>query len=262
LSADRPLPYEIRYWEAGAKAHVIAASGELDLHAAPSMAQTLASLAEMGRTHLVIDMSDATFIDSAMIGVLAHHLRQTSGETRSLAIVCSNENIRRTFQIAGMERELTLLRTLSPSVIETLATMPRPHLKSKLLCAPRPMLLRLAPHASELRIARGFALAAARRAGLDPRQQYDLVLAANEAVANAIEHGAPCHDGSIQMWVNERPEILTVGVRNGGEFVLEPLPPDPLPERGRGLRLMSRTVDAISVQRENAEIEVQLSVNR
>jgi anti-anti-sigma factor len=226
------------------------------------MAETLASRAATGRTHLVIDMSAATFIDSAMISVFARHLRETPDGAGSLTVVCPDENIRRTFEIAGMERELTLLRALSDSVIETVAAIPLPHPKSKLLCAPRPMLLRLGADASELRIARGFALAAARRAGLNPRQQYDLVLAAHEAVANAIEHGEPCHDGSIHVWVNERPDAVTVGVRNRGEFILEPLPPDPLPERGRGLRLMSRTVDAISVQRTNAEIEVQLSVNR
>src|SRR6476469_9552093 len=69
------LPYEIRHWETGPKSHVVLASGELDRDAAPSMRETLRALVALGRTHLVIDMSDATFLGSAMISVLAGHLR-------------------------------------------------------------------------------------------------------------------------------------------------------------------------------------------
>ncbi|MDX6370335.1 MAG: hypothetical protein QOG93_1837, partial [Gaiellaceae bacterium] len=39
------LPYEIQTWDSGAKAHLVVASGELDLHAAQSMRETLMSLA-------------------------------------------------------------------------------------------------------------------------------------------------------------------------------------------------------------------------
>ena len=194
----RPPPYEIQRWEEGAQANVVVASGELDLHAAPAMKETLASLASSGHTHLVIDMSAATFVDSAMIGVLAGYLQETRGGTGSLAIVCANENVLRTIRIAG----------------------------------------------------------------LDPQQQYNLSVAANEALANAIEHGLPCSDGKIEMWVDERGAALTVGVRNRGDFILEPLPPDPLRERGRGLGLMRHMVDEMSLEHENDLTTVQLSIGR
>jgi serine/threonine-protein kinase RsbW len=138
--------------------------------------------------------------------------------------------------------------------------MPRPHPSSPLLTAPRTQTLRLPPDPCELAFARGFVGAAARRAGFDPRRQYNLALATSEALANAIEHGAPCLDGSIELWVDERRSSLTVGVRNRGEFVLEPLPPDPLYERGRGLRLMRHMVDEISLRHENAVTTVELSI--
>jgi anti-anti-sigma regulatory factor len=35
------VTYEIRNWEAGPHAHVVTASGELDLHAAPALRETL-----------------------------------------------------------------------------------------------------------------------------------------------------------------------------------------------------------------------------
>jgi anti-anti-sigma factor len=257
-----PLRYEIRRWEAGPRENLILASGELDLDAAPAMRHALASLVALGRNHLVIDMSGATFVDSAMMGVLAGHVRQARGTGGSLTVVCSNENVLRTLQVAGLEREVQILGGLSDAVLERVTTMPRPHPSSKLLAAPRTQMLRLPPDPSQLAFARGFVTAAARRTGLDPRQQYNLALATNEALANAIEHGAPCRDGSIEMWVDERGSSLTVGVRNGGAFVLEPLPADPLYERGRGFRLMRHSVDGISLQHENEQTTVELSVAR
>jgi anti-anti-sigma factor len=257
-----PLPYEIRHSEAGVRAHVVVASGELDLHAAPCMRETLTSLRAAGLAHLVIDMTAATFIDSAMIGVLAGHIRESRAEGGSLAVVCSDENVLRTLEIAGLDRELQILRSLSDAAVEKVAALPRPHDHSKLLSAPRTLSLHLAPDPSQLALARGFAVAAARRAGLDPRRQYDLAVATNEAVANAVQHGLPCPSGSIEMWVDEAGAALTLGVRNGGDFVLEPLPPDPLRDRGRGLRLMSQMVDEISLQRENSLTVVRLSVYR
>jgi anti-sigma B factor antagonist len=258
----RSLDYEIRHYESGPEAHVIVASGELDMHAAPGMRDTLSSLVAGGRTHLVIDMSGATFIDSAMISVLSGHLRATRDGAGSLSVVCRSENILRTLEIAGIAHELQILDTLSEAAVKKVAALPRVHEQSKLLAAPRTRTLQLPPHPSELAFARGFAVAAARRAGLDPRQQYNLAVATNEAVANAIQHGEPGPDGSIEMWVDEARDGVTVGVRNGGEFVLEPLSPDPLREGGRGLRLMSQMVDAVSVQRENAQIVVKLSIHR
>lgn len=256
------LPYEIRHGEKGSAAHLVVASGELDLHAATFMRETLSSLAAAGRTHLVIDMTGATFIDSAMIGVFAGYVRRMRGGAGSLTVVCADENVVRTLEIAGIDRELQILGSLSETVIEKAATLPRPHAHSRLLPAPQTRTLELSSHASELALARGFAIAGARRAGFDPRRQYNLAVATNEAVANAIQHGRPCAGGSIELWVDEGRAALTVGVRNGGDFVLAPFSPDPLSERGRGLRLMSRMVDAISVQSESAHVVVELSLHR
>lgn len=253
--------YEIRRWEAGVRAQLVVASGELDLHATPAMKETLSSLAASGHAHLVIDMSAATFIDSAMIGVLTGYLRETRDVGGSLAIVCSNENVLRTIRVSGLEREVQILHAYSESVVERAAAMPRPHPHSRVVAAPRAQSVRLAGDASELAFARRFVIAAARRAGLDPRQQYDLALAANEAVANAIQHGHPGRRSEIELWVDDRGPGLRVGVRNRGDFVLEPLPPDPLHEHGRGLRLMSQMVDAIALDHQHFLTTVELSVS-
>jgi anti-sigma B factor antagonist len=260
--AIRALPYELRCSEAGPNAAVVVASGEIDGHAAPPLRDMLMSLAEAGRIRVVVDLSDATFIDSTSIGVLVGHLRRVQAMGGSLSVVCANENVLRTFEIAGVEREFEVVSKFSEALVTRTAQRPQVHPQSSLLRAPGVLELRLLPHAAELARARGFAAAAGRRFGLDPRRRYDLALATSEAVANAIEHGRPCRDGTIAMSITEQPDTLSLVVRDGGRFVLDPLPSDPLPERGRGLRLMGQLVDQISIRCPDGHTEVELSMRR
>jgi anti-sigma regulatory factor (Ser/Thr protein kinase) len=122
--------------------------------------------------------------------------------------------------------------------------------------------LRLLPHASELSRARSFADAAAERFGLDARERHDFKLATSEAVANAIEHGRVCSDGTIHVWVSERPRRLTLGVRDAGRFAPAPITADPLRDRGRGLALMSGLVDVLALSRVDGHTQVELSKHR
>jgi anti-sigma B factor antagonist len=78
--------------------------GELDMSAAPELRDAIDRAHEKRVRCLVVDLSETTFVDSTSIGVLvgAHHrLEATRG---SLAIVCANRNVRRTFEIAGLDQ--------------------------------------------------------------------------------------------------------------------------------------------------------------
>jgi anti-sigma B factor antagonist len=108
--------YEVRSWEAGPQAHVVTASGELDLTAAPALRETLMRLSDLDRTDLVIDMSEATFVDSTIIGVLAGRLKVLQALRGSLTLVCGNENVLRTFEIAGISRLFTIHRSLTEAL--------------------------------------------------------------------------------------------------------------------------------------------------
>jgi anti-sigma regulatory factor (Ser/Thr protein kinase) len=122
--------------------------------------------------------------------------------------------------------------------------------------------LRVSPDACELASARRFARAAAERFGLDEAGRNDFMLAASEAVANAIEHGRPCWDGTIHTWVCERADTLTFGVRDAGSFDMSPPPRDPLSERGRGLVLMSALVDEVALRRARGHTHLELLKHR
>jgi anti-sigma regulatory factor (Ser/Thr protein kinase) len=123
--------------------------------------------------------------------------------------------------------------------------------------------VRLRHDPAELARVRGFAETAARRFGLGPTAREEFKLAASEAVSNAIEHGLPCRDGSIHVWIAERDRSLTLAVRNRGEFVFKPPPSDPLAERGRGLTLMADLVDTVALSRIGSDvIQIELTKER
>lgn len=122
--------------------------------------------------------------------------------------------------------------------------------------------LHIRPLPSELRRARRFARDAATRFGLDERELHDFQLATSEAVANAIEHGHACSDGTIHLRVSERPRRLTLGVRDAGPFVPKPPDDDPLRDRGRGLLMMSGLVDVVALSRVDGHTQVELSKHR
>jgi anti-sigma B factor antagonist len=204
--------YEIRDRAVGPITHVIVAAGEIDLHAAPALREMLASLAGQGRRHIVLDMSEGSFIDSTAIGVLAGHVRSTREAGAALTVVCTNENVLRILEVSGIARALTIYDTVE----EALERRPplRPAEKAELTqgCVPRTLELQVAPRASELGRVRGFAAAAAFRFGLDPRERHDFMIAASEAVTNAIKHGQPCGDRTIHLWVTDEDGTLTLGV--------------------------------------------------
>src|SRR5919202_5894104 len=96
---------------------------------------------------------------------------------------------------------------------------------------------------SELVVARRFAQAAAASFGLDEEKSFAFTFAANEAVANAIEHGRPSPQGTIRLQVGEEDGALAFYVEDYGTFTPNAPQLEVLPARGRGLAFMAAMVD-------------------
>jgi anti-sigma regulatory factor (Ser/Thr protein kinase) len=114
----------------------------------------------------------------------------------------------------------------------------------------------------ELATARRFVEAAAVRFGLADRERYEFKFAVNEAVSNAIEHGAPSPDGKIRLHVAEEDGALVFEVEDHGSFAPGPPAADPFHERGRGLAFMAATVDEVDVRRGDNGTVVRLCKRR
>ncbi len=83
-------------------------SGELDLQAAPALKAALVELIDEGQVDIVVDLTDTTFLDSTALGVLAGRYRELRAHGGSLAVICSNQNVLSTLEIAGVGHALTL----------------------------------------------------------------------------------------------------------------------------------------------------------
>jgi len=96
--------------------HIVAVAGEIDLFTAPEFKQHVSAPIDEGRRHVIVDLTDTTFIDSSSLGVLigAHRrLRRLEG---TLVIVCSNDAIVKTFRITGLDGVFTIVGTLDEAL--------------------------------------------------------------------------------------------------------------------------------------------------
>ena len=96
---------------------VLVVGGELDYEASPQLKARIVSAIKAGRRHLVLDLSDVTFIDSTAIGVLAGTVaRLDKAGGGCLAVVCTHEKVLEIFEITGLESVITLHRSCDEAV--------------------------------------------------------------------------------------------------------------------------------------------------
>jgi anti-sigma B factor antagonist len=87
-----------------AETHVIELGGEVDLYTAPEFKERLVQVIEDGKKQVVVDLSKATFIDSTTLGVLVGGVKRLRPSGGSLALVCTDQNISKIFEITGLDR--------------------------------------------------------------------------------------------------------------------------------------------------------------
>jgi anti-anti-sigma factor len=83
--------------------HVVVAEGAIDIRTAPLLAAALDEPIEHGKTHVVLDMSGVSFVDSMAVHVLmgaARELRQRFGK---LVLVSGEPNVRRVFELTRLD---------------------------------------------------------------------------------------------------------------------------------------------------------------
>ena len=98
------MNFHIQDEEIDADTHVIELGGEVDLYTAPEFKERLVQVIEDGKKQLVVDLSKATFIDSTTLGVLVGGVKRLRPTGGSLALVCTDQNISKIFEITGLDR--------------------------------------------------------------------------------------------------------------------------------------------------------------
>ena len=83
---------------------VVTVAGDVDLHTAPVLRDRLASLADAYVTHVVLDLSAATFLDSMALGVILGAKKRLAAARGTLDLVVTTPEIRRIFEITLLDR--------------------------------------------------------------------------------------------------------------------------------------------------------------
>jgi anti-sigma B factor antagonist len=96
--------FHIEDSEVDAETHVIELGGEIDLYTAPEFKERMVELIDAGKTQIVVDLSGATFIDSTTLGVLVGGVKRLRPSGGALALVCTDQNITKIFEITGLDR--------------------------------------------------------------------------------------------------------------------------------------------------------------
>jgi anti-sigma B factor antagonist len=102
----------------GGQVAIVTVFGQADLHTAPELRSAISEAIEGGAQALVIDLSEATFIDSMTLGVLLGALKQLRPGGGSVGVVCSDAHIRRIFEITLLDRVFALHETREAALRE------------------------------------------------------------------------------------------------------------------------------------------------
>jgi anti-sigma B factor antagonist len=96
--------------------HVVGVSGEIDLFTAPDLKAALAEAIDAGRTRIVVDLSETTFLDSTALGVLIGTVKRLRSREGRLTLVNTDVNIAKTFEITGLDQIFTICQTRAEAV--------------------------------------------------------------------------------------------------------------------------------------------------
>jgi anti-sigma B factor antagonist len=105
------MSFDVKTEQLDGDSYVIQLAGEVDLYTAPEFKQQLLDVIAKGAKYVVVDFSDTTFIDSTTLGVLVGGVKRLRTSDGQLALVCSDRNITKIFEITGLDRVFTIYAT-------------------------------------------------------------------------------------------------------------------------------------------------------
>jgi anti-sigma B factor antagonist len=110
------IEFSIEDRRVGGKAHVVAVTGEVDLFTAPEFKQRVMAPIAAGVEHVVVDLTETTFIDSSSLGVLIGAHRRLKGRGGRLVVACDDDPIVKTFRITGLDSVFTLVDSVEAAL--------------------------------------------------------------------------------------------------------------------------------------------------
>jgi anti-sigma B factor antagonist len=90
---------------------VLVIHGQADLHTAPELRTQLHDTIDDGAFHVIVDLTDATFVDSMTLGVLLGGVKRLRPQGGQLRVVVDQPGLRRIFEVTLLDRVFMLVGT-------------------------------------------------------------------------------------------------------------------------------------------------------
>lgn len=217
---------------------MISVPGDVDVMSAPALKRSLDQLVAGGCRRVVLNMANASYVDSAGMGAIICELRRMRRAGGLISLINVAPRVYQALALmrvvdfmpvsrAGANRKVT---ELDPSVLPEWRTTFR-------------------VNAERLGSARVRVEELCRSLPLTPDEMFDLTLAVGEALGNAVDHA--CESG-VLVTVAAFADRVTVDVADCGEgFSLGAAEAAPEAaedaERGRGIKLMRLLTDSVTI---------------
>jgi anti-sigma B factor antagonist len=98
--------YKRREESLGGDKMVMELHGELDMFISPGLAARFHELAEDGDRDVVVDLSDARFIDTTVLETFVTAQKELQDHKHALAVIADGPYTRRTFELTGLNEVL------------------------------------------------------------------------------------------------------------------------------------------------------------
>lgn len=97
---------------------VIELGGELDAYTCSRFREAVIEVIQNGHTNIIINMEDVEYIDSSGLGTLVGGLKRVSEQKGTIAIICASTQIKKVFEITGLERVFPIYHNEEDAVSE------------------------------------------------------------------------------------------------------------------------------------------------
>jgi anti-sigma B factor antagonist len=115
-TAELSVEFGISVDESHDRFVVVSVSGEVDVMTAPRLRARLVELAGEGKVNLIVDLEQVSFLDSSGLAALVGALKRVREDSGEIALVCTQPQTLKVFEITGLRTTFAIHPTLSSAL--------------------------------------------------------------------------------------------------------------------------------------------------